>query len=128
VHGVRDELQRNGFELDLTQKYMFTVEGAQYMDPELYQAFAQAQAASYRGLIRAEGDPDTLESRIRSRKVAGAVLGVAMIGVTQAKLGTDVAAKMAGSTIPGDVYQIPIGMASKLAPAVLPPLPPGPYR
>jgi hypothetical protein len=128
VHGVRDELQRNGFELGLTQKYMFTVEGAQYMETEKYQAFAEAQAASYRGLIRAEGDPDTLESRIRGRKVAGAVLGVAMIGVTQAKFGTDIASKMAGSTIPGDIYQFPIGMASSLAPAVLPPLPPGPYR
>ena len=128
VHSVHDEFKRNGFDLGLTQKYRFIVDGAQYMEAVQYKAFAEAQASSYRDLIRAEGDPDTLESRIRGRKVAGAVLGLAMIGVTQAKFGTDMAAKMAGSAIPGDVYHIPIGMASSLAPAVLPPLPSGPYR
>jgi hypothetical protein len=128
VAGVQDELEHNGFKLGLSQEYMFTVDGCEYMPAAQYKPFADYQARDYRELVRAEGDPDTLESRIRGRKFAGSLLALATIGIAGKVGGASIAEAVTGSTIPGDAYQVPLAAASESIPVLLPAFDASPYE
>jgi hypothetical protein len=119
ITAINAELAQAGFEPSMTQKYWLRIRGNDYMDAEQYAAFADFQARGYRDLIRAQGEPETLESRIRGRKVAGALLSLATFGAATHYGGAQVGGAVADN-VAGDVYHMPLAAASSAVPVVLP--------
>jgi hypothetical protein len=122
------ELKSSGFAPGFGQGYVFVVRPALRMKPESFKDLVQAQSDAYRAIVLSQGDPQTLQTRIRARKVAGGVLSVLMVGLVGAKFGESAATGLAGSPVIGDVYQLPLGVPDALAPAFLPAFDSGPYK
>lgn len=120
IDAINNELQRADFSLGLSQEYRVLVEGCEYFDADHYPAFADFQGKFYRDEIRREGDPDSLEGRIRGHKILGNVLAVASIGIAGGHFGAGAAGGIAGSTIPSDIADATRAAASSGIPALLP--------
>jgi hypothetical protein len=123
------ELRASGFEPSFSQGYAFTIQVAQPLAPTSYKDLVQAQGEVYRALILSQGDPETLQSRLRGRKIAGGFLSVLTVGLVGAKFGANAAGGVGGNGgVIGSVYQLPLGVPDALAPAGLPSFDPSPYQ
>jgi hypothetical protein len=127
--GVQAALAAQNTQLVRKSDYLFHVLDATPLTPDDYQAFAKAQL-DYRELfVEREGDPQTLQGRLRVHKFFGNLLSVGSLFIPVPGLSAGQGAEvMMSSGIAEDIGNIPGPARAALIPAALPAIDASAYK
>lgn len=127
--GVQAALAAQNTQLVRKSDYLFHVLDAAALTPADYPAFAKAQLDYREMFVEREGDPQTLQGRLRVHKFFGNVLSIGSLFIPVHGLGTgQVAEMMMNSGLAEDIGNIPGPARAALIPAALPSIDASAYR
>ena len=114
--GVLAELKQHNFKLTQSPPVNFDVGVAITLEPAKLADFIKYQGELYKNFVISEGNPETLPSRISTRKFFGGVLSLATVVVAGDKYGNLGTNAALNSSLPGDVYQLSASSRAALTP------------
>lgn len=118
--GVEKRLNELNFKLANSVMHYFHVGKAVPIEASEFPALMQIQQSLFKRMVVDQGDPDTLPSRAKGKKLVGGLLSLGFMAASANTLGLSAGTQFAvGSGIAGDLYRVAAQYRDGIAPISL---------